>query len=58
MLVGFFLRKDTTVLIFTRLRRPHVTDIYPLKYFRSLAGVFKLARFVWEFYAVTCGRKA
>ena len=47
---------DVTVLIFTRLRRPHVTDIYPFKYFRTLAGVFKFTRFVWAIYPVTCGR--
>ena len=47
---------DVTVFIFTRLRRPHVTDIYPFKYFRTLAGVFKFTRFVWAIYPVTCGR--
>ena len=47
---------DVTVLIFTRLRRPHVTDIYPFKYFRTLTGVFKFTRFVWAIYPVTCGR--
>ena len=47
---------DVTALIFTRLRRPHVTDIHPFKYFRTLNGVFKFTRFVWAIYPVTCGR--
>ena len=45
-----------TVFIFTRFRRPHVTDIYPCKYLHTLAVVFKFTRFVWAFYPVTCGR--
>ena len=40
------------VFIFSRFRCPHENDIYPCKYFHTLAVVFKFTRFVWEFYSV------
>ena len=45
------------VFMFTRFRCPHENDIYPRKYFHTLAVVFKFTRFVCEFYSVMGVRK-